>query len=122
MVEIFNQTLCEKLAKLSEETDQWDQFIDPILMAYHMTKHSTTGVILFLLIYDREAVLPIDKTKPLTIHECMMNIVEEILYIREEARLMIQKAQDRMMQQTLKKERRFIVGEEVLYQNLAKEL
>ncbi len=91
-------------------------------MAYRMTKHSATGVTLFLLIYDREAVLPIDKTKPLTIHECMMNIVEEILYIREEARLMIQKAQDRMMQQTLKKERRFIVGEEVLYQNLAKEL
>ncbi len=24
LVERFNQTLCEKLAKLSEETDQWD--------------------------------------------------------------------------------------------------
>ena len=35
LVERFNQTLCEKLAKLSEETDQWDEFVDPVLMAYH---------------------------------------------------------------------------------------
>ncbi len=50
-----------------------------------------------------------------------MNIVEKILYIRKEARLMIKKAQDRMMQQTLRKKRRFIVGEEVLCHDLAKE-
>ncbi len=96
LVERFNQTLCEKLAKLSEETDQWDEFVDLILMAYRTTKHSATGVTPFLLTYGREAVLPIDMTKPLTIHERMMSIVEEILHIREEARLMIQKAQDRM--------------------------
>ena len=65
-------------------------------MAYRITKHSATGVILFLLTYGRKAILPIDKTKSLTIHECMMSIVKEISHIREEARLMIQKAQDRM--------------------------
>jgi len=54
-----------------------------------MTKHSAMGIISFLLMYGKEAVLPIDKTKPLIIHECMMNIMEEILYIKEEARLMI---------------------------------
>jgi len=120
LVERFNQTLCEKLAKLSEETDQWDEFVDPILMAYHTTKHSATGITPFLLIYGREAVLPIDETKPLTIHECMMSIVKEILHIREEARLMIQKMQDRITQQTSGKERRFIVGEEVLCRDSAK--
>ena len=51
----------------------------------------------------------------------MMSIVKEISHIREEARLMIQKAQDRMTQQTPGKERRFIVGKEVLCHNLAKE-
>jgi len=91
LVKRFNQTLCEKLAKLSEETDQWDQFVDPILMAYHMTKHSATGVIPFLLTYGREAVLPIDEIKLLTIYERMMSIVKEIPHIRKEARLMIQK-------------------------------
>ena len=89
-------------------------------MAYRITKHSATGVTSFLLTYGKEAVLPIDETKPLTIHECMMSIVEEIPHIREEARLMIQKAQNRMMQQTSGKERRFIVGEEVLCRNSAK--
>jgi len=58
-------------------------------MAYRTIKYSTTEVIPFLLTYGREAVLPIDETKPLTIHERMMSIVEEIPYIREEARLMI---------------------------------
>ncbi len=91
-MERFNQTLCEKLAKLSEETDQWDEFVDPVLMAYRTTKYSITGVIPFLLTYGKEAVLPIDETKPLTIYEYMMSIVKEIPHIREEARLMIQKA------------------------------
>ena len=51
----------------------------------------------------------------------MMSIVKEISHIREEVRLMIQKVQDRMLQQTPKKERRFIVGEEVLCRDSAKE-
>ena len=90
-------------------------------MAYRITKHSATGVTPFLLTYGREAVLPIDETKPLTIYERIMSIVKEIPYIRKEAKLMIQKAQDHMMQQTPGKERRFIVGEEVLCHDLAKE-
>ncbi len=61
LVERFNQTLCEKLAKMAEETTMWDEFIDPALMAYRMTKHATTGVTPFLLVYGREAVLPIDE-------------------------------------------------------------
>src|SRR6266542_6788491 len=90
-VERFNQTLYEKLAKLSEEMDQWDEFVDLVLMAYRITKHSVTEVTLFLLTYGREAVLPIDETKFLTIYEHMMSIIEEISHIREEVRLMIQK-------------------------------
>ena len=61
-------------------------------MIYCITKHSAAGVTSFLLTYGREAVLPIDETKSLTIHERMMSIVKEIPHIREEARFMIQKA------------------------------
>jgi len=90
-------------------------------MVYRTTKHSATGVTPFLLTYSREAILPIDETKLLTINERMMSIVKEISHIREKARLMIQKAQDRMTQQTPEKKRRFIVGEEVLCHDSAKE-
>ena len=66
-------------------------------------------------------MLPIDEIKLLIIYKRMMSIIKEIPYIREEARLMIQKAQDHMMQQTPEKERRFIVGEKVLCHDSAKE-
>src|SRR6266540_418171 len=41
LVERFNQTLCEKLAKMAEETTMWDDFIDSALNAYRTTKHAT---------------------------------------------------------------------------------
>ena len=90
-------------------------------MTYCTTKHLATGVTSFLLTYGREAILPVDETKLLTIYERIMSIVKEILHIREKARLMIQKAQDRMTQQTPEKKRRFIVDEKVLCRDSAKE-
>ena len=56
----------------------WNEFIDPALMVYHTTKHATTGVIPFLLVYGREAVLLIDEPYDLRMRDCMMQIVEEI--------------------------------------------
>ncbi len=34
LVERFNKTLCEGIAKLAKEVDQWDRFIQPVLFAY----------------------------------------------------------------------------------------
>src|SRR6266498_3466192 len=121
LVERFNQTLCEKLAKMAEETTMWDEFIDPALMAYRTTKHATTGVTPFLLVYGRKAVLLIDEPYDLRMRDRMMQIVEEVPYIREEARRMIRHSQQRMMENDPKKEKLFYIGEEVLYHDAAKE-
>ena len=70
---------------MAEETTMWDEFIDPALMAYRTTKHITTGVTPFLLVYGREAVLPIDEPYDLRMRDRMMQIVKEVPHIREEA-------------------------------------
>ena len=85
LVERFNQILCKKLARMVEETTMWDEFIDPALIAYHTTKYVTMGVTPFLLVYGREAMLPIDKPYDLHMRDHMMQIVEEVFHIREEA-------------------------------------
>ena len=58
-------------------------------MTYCIIKHSAISITLFLLMYDKEAILLIDETKSLMIYECMISIMEEISHIRKEARLMI---------------------------------
>ena len=78
-MECFNQTLYEKLAKVADKSDNWDEFIEPTLMAYRITKHSTTGVTLFVLVYGREAVLLIDETSSMMIRDRMLQIVKEVL-------------------------------------------
>ncbi len=69
---------------MAEETTMWDEFIDLALMVYCMTKHAITRVTLFLLVYDREVVLPIDEPYNLHMRDRMMQIVKEIPHIREE--------------------------------------
>jgi len=60
LVERFNRTLCESLAKLVEQTNEWDKYIAPVLFAYRSSKQSTTKLTPFYLTYGREAVLPVD--------------------------------------------------------------
>src|SRR6266498_1005815 len=120
LVERFNQTLCEKLARMAKEMTMWDEFVDPALMAYRITKHVITGVTPFLLVYGREAVLPIDELYDLRMRDRMMQIVEEVLHIREEAQRMIQHFQQRMIENDLKREKLFYIREEVFYHDTTK--
>src|SRR3954449_2093801 len=60
LVERFNRTLCESLAKLSLKNNDWDLYIAPTLFAYRTTKHATTQIEPFFLVYGRSARLPID--------------------------------------------------------------
>ena len=60
LVERFNKTLCESLAKTLLELTEWDLFIPSVLFAYRTTKQATTNTTPFYLTYGREAKLPIE--------------------------------------------------------------
>ena len=63
MVERFNRTLCESLAKVKGD-DDWDLYIPAVLLAYRTKRHATTGYTPFQLIYGRYATLPIEALFP----------------------------------------------------------
>jgi hypothetical protein len=73
LVERFNRTLCEALAKFSNENqDDWDIYVPSALFAYRVKRHSTTRHEPFYLMYGRDAVLPVDfavKTMQAELHK-----------------------------------------------------
>ena len=61
LVERFNRTLCEMLAKYSiERKEDWDLFLPSALFAYRTIRQNTTRYEPFYLTYGRDAVLPIE--------------------------------------------------------------
>ena len=63
MVERFNRTIGESLAKLvmdKDEEKEWDDYVNAILLAYRTRKHETTGFTPFYLINGRQARLPVE--------------------------------------------------------------
>ena len=61
LVERFNRTLCETLAKFANENkNDWDDFLPSTLFAYRTKRHSTTQHEPFYLTYGRNATLLIE--------------------------------------------------------------
>src|SRR5215469_2852318 len=60
LVERFNKTLCEAMAKLTIHGQEWDKFIPPVLFAYRTRKQDSTKIEPFYLMYGRQAMLPMD--------------------------------------------------------------
>ncbi len=80
-------------------------------MTYHMTKYMIMGVILFLLVYGKKAILPINESYDLYMKNCIMQIMEEVLYIRKETWHMIWHSQQCIMKNNRKKEKLFQIRE-----------
>jgi hypothetical protein len=84
LVERFNKTLCESLAKLAEQGKNWDLHISPVLFAYRTKKHSTTKVEPFYLTYGRNARLPIDNEEKEETYEERINQLIQTLPVEQE--------------------------------------
>ncbi len=52
--------LCEEIAKLAEEVDQQDRFIQPVLFAYRTKELRISKQSPYMLVYEKEPTLIID--------------------------------------------------------------
>ncbi len=55
--------LYEGIAKLAEEVNQWDKFIQPVLFAYRTKELKISKQSLYMLVYRRKPTLVIDYEK-----------------------------------------------------------
>ena len=130
LVERFNKTLCESLAKLALRTNDWDLFIAPTLFAYRTSKNATIKIEPFFLVYGRDARLPVDQQNitsdnvtPETLNDRLIRLIDDVPQIREKARSQItemQRKQKVRHDNKLKKEVQYNIGDKVLYFEAAK--
>src|SRR6266498_3360589 len=86
--------LCEGIAKLAEEVDQWDKFIQPVLFAYRTKELKISKQSSYMLVYERKPTLIMDYGKHGgSIIERLLEITEKISQLREATRRIIQKSQ-----------------------------
>jgi Integrase core domain len=93
LVERFNRTLIESLARLTQQhASEWDKYIAPALFSYRTSRHSTTKLTPFLLVYGREAKLPTDSTEieeEATLVQHVERQIDKLPIIRNKARKQI---------------------------------
>src|SRR5207245_2638259 len=119
LVERFNKTLCEALAKLTGEDKDWDLHIGSVLFAYRNKKHSSIKVEPFYLIYGRAARIPMDtKEKETTVKERLGYLLEELPKVRREAKTQSEKSKEKQKEyhnKKIRKQEKYEIGDKVLY-------
>ena len=128
LVERFNRTIGESLAKMSQTKKDWDIYLSPMLFAYRTTKQSTTKFTPFTLMYGRSPVLPIeleiesydqmDNTKK-DIQELLIDRTNQIADFHNnvvpEAQANIEQQQEKMIERHNETAQpRFKIGDKVL--------
>jgi hypothetical protein len=130
LVERFNRTICESLAKLADQHNEWDMFIAPTLFAYRTSKNATTKMEPFFLVYGRSAKLPIDHYLPVsqqdqheTLDQRVQHLIDNLPNDRMDVQAKIKDSQSKQkvrFDENLKKVITFNIGDKVLYFNAAK--
>ena len=116
LVERFNRTLCESLAKLGGQ--DWDRNIPSVLFAYRTKKHKSSNMQPFYITYGREAKIPLDKDEnKITMMERVRTLIEELPKIRFKVRENLMKEQVKQKEYHDKKykiKEEFEIGDKVL--------
>ncbi|CAB4443573.1 unnamed protein product [Rhizophagus irregularis] len=124
LIERFNKTLCESLAKLNNDKD-WDLKVPGVLFAYRTKKNDSTKLKPGYLIYGRKMKTLLNlEDENVTITQRINSLIDELPSIRNQAKENIGKSQEKQKKYHDKKyktKKNFQIGDKVLYYNAAKE-
>ncbi|CAB4441357.1 unnamed protein product [Rhizophagus irregularis] len=123
LIERFNKTLCESLAKLNNIKD-WDLKVPGVLFAYRMKKNDSIKLKPGYLIYGREMKTLNLEDENVTITQRINSLMENLPNIRNQAKGNIEKSQEKQKKYHDKKyktKKNFQIGDKVLYYDAAKE-
>ena len=124
LVERFNKTLCEALAKLQNDND-WDERIAPVLFAYRNKINTSTKMRPSYLVYGRKLRITEDeKDEETSISDRVVQLMDKIPIVRQEAKSNVEKAQLKQKEyhdNKFKRKSRFDIGDKVLLYDAAKE-
>ncbi len=90
----FNKTLCEGIAKVTEEIESWDKYIQLILFAYQTKELRILKQSSYKLVYRRESSLVMNYgLYEGIIIERLLEITDKVSQLREIVRRTIRKTQ-----------------------------
>ena len=124
LVERFNRTLCESLARQSLKNNDWDLYIASTLFAYRTTKHSTTKMKPFFLVYGRSARLPMDSEQlpdSSVTHDRLVELIDHLPQGQMKAKNQVSQSQSKQKErhdENIKQSNQFKIGNKVLYFNV----
>src|SRR6266542_1682992 len=126
LVERFNKTLCESLAKLNEERENWDQYILPTLFAYRTKINKSTQFTPFYLTYGRKVKLLFDddgNETEITLNDRVKEMSIDLTQAKEKVIENIEKSQSNQKKyndRKIKRKSNLNIGDKVLLYNAAK--
>src|ERR1043165_380189 len=99
LVERFNRSLCEEIAKLCETMNKWDKYIQPVLFAYRTKVLHITGKSLFVLTYGVEPTLFADQPKEkIDLIDRMIDLIDDVPHLRHTAKDKVTRTQAKLAQ------------------------
>ena len=106
---------------VSSKQDDWDESIDFVTFGYNTSRHESTGVTPFFMLYGREAILPIDvalgnNPNPFNNVPTAADLVRRLTTIREivRKRMLVVQARQKRRYDSKRTQRQYKVGDVVL--------
>lgn len=122
LVERFNRTLCEGIAKIGDTLFDWDKFIQPVLFAYRIKALRISKKSPYQIVYGKDPVLPDDKPQDNQMMiDRLTDLIDKVPQLRQSAKRTIMEAQNKLAEKfRLDTPRKFEIGDLVLYYDKAK--